>query len=111
MVQPDDLGTGSFIREVASHRVTDILAKLLGRVALRENGRTNGMRGEPAIGILLDDEDDLGAHAAILVRFPCRCPTDTSITATSLCRKSAAIVPARPIRLTPAHITLHGILE
>ncbi len=62
MMKPNDPGAGCLIGEMAANRIADIFAQLLRGVALSEDGGSHGVRGEPAIGVLFDNECDLAAH-------------------------------------------------
>lgn len=66
MVEANDLGASRLVGEVATNRVANILPKVLGGITLREDGCAHRMSGKTAIGILFDDEDNLGAHTSII---------------------------------------------
>lgn len=62
MVKADDFRSSVLVGEVAPHGVTHLLAQLFTGLGLGEDRVADGLSGEAAVGVLLDDEDDFGVH-------------------------------------------------
>jgi hypothetical protein len=66
MMQPNDFRAVLVVGKMTTHSVADVLAQLLGAVGLREDRFANGTRRQATVWVLLDDKNNLCAHAVIL---------------------------------------------